>query len=69
MGGGPTIPMSDIYTPKYTIHMEYEGQSVMLEAGKTRVRKGHPIMKNQEDAFEVVSDHVDYDTEKTSRRK
>lgn len=57
--------MADIVTPKETFQVEYEGAPVLLRAGVTRVRAGHPIMNGNESRFEHVSDHVDYEVDET----
>lgn len=41
--------------------LEYEGRRVFLNAGKTTVREGHPILKGREHLFEPLA--VDFEVE------
>lgn len=49
----------DILVAKRSAFFTYEGQRVMVKAGRTHVRAGHPILAGREDMFAPVE--VDFD--------
>lgn len=50
-----------IYVSKVNGLADYEGGQIMLTAGVTRVREGHPLLKGRESVFEEI--RVEYDLE------
>jgi hypothetical protein len=50
-----------IYVSKVNGLADYDGGQVQLVAGITRVREGHPLLKNRESVFEEIT--VDYEVE------
>lgn len=56
--------MADILVAKTNAVFDYEGRRVVIRAGVTRVRAGHPITEGREDLFEPIT--VDYDVEQAT---
>lgn len=53
-----------IFQAKESFAVELDGASVVITAGRTRVREGHPLMAGREQYFEELS--VDYDVEQAT---
>jgi hypothetical protein len=50
----------EILVAKSAAQIHYEGQRIVLCAGRTTVRAGHPLLEQYGDLFEPLK--VDYDT-------
>ncbi|GGM55542.1 hypothetical protein GCM10012275_28310 [Longimycelium tulufanense] len=53
--------MSDVLVAKVSGAFQYEGKSVVIHAGVTTVRAGHPMLKGREYLFQPLRVHHDYD--------
>ncbi len=61
------MPNRDIYVCKEGTILQFEGETIQLVKGVTRVRNGHPLLKAHPEAFELLT--VQYEvTEDTSTR-
>ncbi|WP_119728343.1 hypothetical protein [Thermomonospora amylolytica] len=56
----------DILVAKKTATFDYNGERIVVHAGITRVRAGHPMLEGREDLFEPIDVH--YDVEDATAR-
>lgn len=50
---------ADIFVAKESFATDYEGSPIIVKAGQTRVRKGHPLLKKHAQFFEPLEIHYD----------
>lgn len=50
---------ADIFVAKESFATDYEGSPIIVKAGQTRVRKGHPLLKKHSQFFEPLEIHYD----------
>lgn len=56
--------MSDIYIARESFTVDLDGIPQSIIAGKTRVREGHPLLRQNGEYFERLDDStVDFDVE------
>lgn len=53
-----------IFVAKESFSFDQDGATVMVTAGRTRVREGHPILAGKEQFFEELV--VDYEVEQAT---
>lgn len=51
--------MTDVYVCKESAAFEYNGDMVVVNKGFTRVRAGHPILREHPELFEPITVHYD----------
>lgn len=51
----------EIFVAKQSFSTDVDGVPISVNAGITRVRAGHPLLKGREDLFEPITVHYDVD--------
>lgn len=57
---------SDVWVATTTFACQLDGENVVVHAGETRVRVGHPLLDRYEGYFEPVGSDVHFDIEDAS---
>lgn len=55
-----------VWVATETFACEIDGASVIVQAGVTRVREGHPMLDSYRDKFEESDRHVHFDVEQAT---
>jgi len=53
------MPNNDVYVANQSFSCKLDGQEVIVNRGKTRVRHGHPLLKGREHLFSPIGVHYD----------
>lgn len=59
---------TDLYIARESAITNVDGEDIVIQAGRTVVRAGHPLLKGRESMFQPLYVHYDVEPSKTERR-